>query len=100
MNLQIHAEEARPFSHYIQRRQPHLTKACVLGLGPDGHLRGPGCDEHSGRHRLGGNCKQDPAVDLKGVICAGDVVEAEAARDRIALAARRPQVALDHMAPE
>ena len=43
--------------------------------------------------------EEDPAPDLEGVVRAGDVVKAEAARDDVGLAARRPQVALDDVRP-
>lgn len=72
----------------------------MLGLGPHGHLRSAGRDKDGGRQRARGDGKQDPAVDLKGVVGARDVVEAEAARDCVPLAARGAQVPLDHMAPD
>ena len=71
----------------------------MLGLGPDGHLGGAGGDEDERRERPGGGREQNPAVYLKSVVGAGDVIESEAVRDRVALAARRAQVALDHMRP-
>lgn len=71
----------------------------MLGLGPDGHLGGAGGDEDERRERPGGGREQNPAVYLKSVVGAGDVIESEAVRDRIALAARRAQVALDHVRP-
>ncbi len=71
----------------------------MLGLGPDGHLGSAGGDEHERRERPGGCRKQDPAVDLKGVVGAGDVVKAKAAGDGVALAAWRPEVSLDDMRP-
>lgn len=77
----------------------NLAQAGVLGLGPDGHLGGAGSDEDECRERPCGGREQDPAVDLKGVVGACDVVKAEAVGDRVALAARWPQVALDHVRP-
>ncbi len=71
----------------------------MLGLGPDGHLGGAGSDEDERGQRPGGGRKQDPAVDLKRVVGAGNVVEAEAARDCVALAAGGTQVPLDHVSP-
>ena len=77
----------------------HLAQAGMLGLGPDGHLCSAGSDEDEGRERPCGGRKQDPAIDLERVVGARDVVKAKAVRDRVALAARRAQVALDHMRP-
>ncbi len=71
----------------------------MLGLGPNGHLGGPGGDEDERRERPCGGREQDPAVDLERVVGARDVVKAKAVGDRVALAARRAQVALDHMRP-
>lgn len=80
-------------------KRADLAQAHVLGLGPYGHLAGSGGDEDERGQRPGGGREQDPAIDLKGVIGAGDVVEAEAAWNRVALPAWRPQVALNHVCP-
>ena len=71
----------------------------MLGLGPDGHLPGPRCDEEQRWERPGGGRKQDPAIDLKGVVGACDVVKAKASGNGVALAAWRPQVPLNDVRP-
>ena len=71
----------------------------MLRLGPDGHLTGARGDEHARGQRTGGGRKQDPAPDLERVVCARYVVKAKAARDDVALPARRPQAALDDVRP-
>ena len=80
-------------------RGARLPQPGMLGLGPDGHLGSARRDEHERRERPGGRRKQDPDVDLKGVVGAGDVVKAKAARDGIALAAWWPEVPLNDVRP-
>ena len=80
-------------------QRAHLPQPGMLGLGPDGHLGSARGDEHERGERPGGRCEQSPAVYLKGVVGAGDVVKAKAARDGVALAARRPEVPLDDVRP-
>lgn len=48
---------------------------------------------------LYGDCKQQPAKNLHGVVCTGEVLEQKAAGDFIALFARLAQVGQDQMAP-
>ena len=91
------ARNAADMEHWTQRA--HLSQPGMLGLGPDGHLGSACSDEHERRECPGGCGKQNPAVDLKGVVGACDIVEAEAARDGVALAAWRPEVPLDDVRP-
>ena len=83
--------------HWAQRA--HLPQPGMLGLGPNGHLGGARSDEHERRERPGGCRKQNPAVNLKCVVGARDVVKAKAARDGIPLASWRPQIPLNDMRP-
>ena len=84
---------------YEKHQRAHLSKPGMLGLGPDGHLAGACRDEQQRWERPGGRRKQDPAVNLKGVVGTGDVVKAKTPGDGVSLAAWRSQVPLDDVRP-